>query len=162
MIGFGGWLLWVVAWVALAIGASNFSGYGNEIPAAVAVLAVGIIVSIVVRRLTAAARIVAREKLHAKMEQSIDWDEVDPIPVVAARIGFGNLLQNALFLCLPSVGVGYLLHEHWTESAFTAYGVATASVTGIAAIGSSILAAWMEYDTRRRHMRWRDKQTGPA
>ena len=161
MILFGGWFIWAVAWVALAIGASKFSGYGNEFSAILTVLAAGVIVSIVVRRLTAAARITAQEQAFAKSEQSADWDEtvpMEPIPHMALRIMLGYLVQNALLLCLPAVGAGYVLHRNWTESPVMAYGVAFAAVSGIAAIGSGLAAAWIEHDLRRQHQKWRDRK----
>ena len=53
-----GWILWIVGWLVLAVGASSLSGYGDELAAFSVVIALGIIVSVIMRRLTAAHRAV--------------------------------------------------------------------------------------------------------
>ena len=151
------WLLWVVGWIVLAIGVGMVSGYGNDLGAMVIVLALGVIVSIVIRRLTAASRAAAAERKHATIDANVDIDDLEPVPVVALRASVSLLLQS-LFLCLLYLAAGYLLHNFWTTSPFMAYGIAAGAATILVAVAFGLFAGWVEWDTRRDHERWRQRR----
>ena len=151
------WLLWVVGWIVLAIGVGMVSGYGNELGAMAIVLALAVIVSIVIRRLTAASRAAGAERKHVTIDDSVDFDDLEPVPVVALRASTALLLQS-LFLCLLYLAAGYLLHKFWTVSPFTAYGIAAAAATILVAVAFGLFAGWVEWDTRRDHERWRQRR----
>ena len=133
------------------------SGYGNDLGAMAIVLALGVIVSIVMRRLTAAARAAEAEQKHATLAQNIDFDDLEPVSVVAFRMSISALLQ-CLFLCLLYLGAGYLLHKYWTTSPFEAYGIAAAAATALVTVAYGLFYGWIEWDTRRDHERWRQRR----
>ena len=150
------WLLWVMGWI-LAISVGMVSDYGNQLGAMGIVLAVGVIVSIVIRRLTAASRAGAAERKHVIIDDSVDFDDLEPVPVVALRVSISLLLQS-LFLCLLYLAAGYLLHNFWTTSPFRAYGIAAAAATILVAVAFGLFAGWIEWDTRRDHERWQQRR----
>ena len=151
------WLLWVLGWIVLAIGVGMVSGHDNDLGAMAIVLALGVIVSIVIRRLTAASRAMAAERKHVKLDDSVDFDDLEPVPMVALRASISLLVQG-LFLCMLFLAAGYLLHNFWTTSPFTAYGIAAAAATVLVAVAFGLFAGWVEWDTRRDHERWRQRR----
>ena len=156
-----GRILWVAGWLVLAVGASSLSGYGDELAVFSVVISLGIIVSVIMRRLTAAHRAVTAEKKHVALERDIDWENLEPIPVVISRVLLGHLFQQAV-ICGVLVAIGYVLTTYWAMPPLKAYAIAAVATASLTALALGALGGFIEWDTRKTHARWRTRQQGKS